>query len=149
MEQGHIRNSLLHNNGDGTFTDVTAAAGLAEPALPTQTGVWADYDLDGDLDLYVGNEGKRSQEESVLYADNLFRNNGDGTFTDVAVEAGVTNDRYTKGAVWGDYDGDGDPDLYVSNIGLNRLYRNNGDGTFTDVAPALGVTRPAGRSFAT
>ena len=150
MEQGRIRNSLLHNNGDGTFTDVTVEAGLAEPALPTQTGAWADYDNDGDLDLFVGNEGWRREEgDSVLYADNLFRNNGDGTFTDVAAEAGVTNDRYTKGAAWGDYDNDGDPDLYVSNFGLNRLYRNNGDGTFTDVAPQLGLTRPAGPSFAT
>ncbi|MFQ5720162.1 MAG: CRTAC1 family protein, partial [Acidobacteriota bacterium] len=150
MAEGRIRNSLLHNNGDGTFTDVTLSAGLAEPALPTQAGAWADYDGDGDLDLFIGNEGQRTDDgTSEIYADNLFRNNGDGTFTDVAAAAGVTNDRYAKGVAWGDYDGDGDPDLYVSNIGLNRFYRNNGDGTFTDVAPQLGVTRPAGRSFAT
>ena len=73
----------------------------------------------------------------------LYRNNGDGTFTDVAEKAGVRNDRYAKGAAWGDYDNDGDPDLYVSNFGEeNRLYRNDGDGTFTDVARELGVTEP-------
>ena len=73
----------------------------------------------------------------------LYHNNGDGTFTDVAATAGVLNERWGKGAAWGDYDNDGDPDLYVSNIGEpNRLYRNDGDGTFTDVAPELGVTEP-------
>jgi hypothetical protein len=79
----------------------------------------------------------------------LFANNGDGTFTDVAARAGATNDRYAKGVAWGDYDDDGDPDLYVSNIGANRLYRNQGDGRFVDVAAELGVTEPLGRSFAT
>ena len=73
----------------------------------------------------------------------MYRNNGDGTFTDVADGAGVRNDRYAKGAAWGDYDGDNDLDLYVSNFGgENRLYRNNGDGTFTDVAREMGVTEP-------
>ena len=73
----------------------------------------------------------------------LFRNNGDGTFTDVAREARVTNLRFCKGSVWGDYDDDGDPDLYVSNFGEeNRMYRNDGDGTFTDVARELGVAEP-------
>ncbi len=141
---GRHRNSLLRNNGDGTFTDVTQRAGIAYPAFPTQTGVWADYDSDGDLDLFVGNEAER---QDVPYASQLFRNNGDGTFSDVTRAAGVSNGRMVKGANWGDYDNDGDPDLYVSNIGPNRLYRNNGDGTFTDVAPLLGVTEPADRSF--
>src|SRR5262249_52807228 len=67
----------------------------------------------------------------------------DGTFENVAERAGVLNARWAKGVAWGDYDDDGDPDLYVSNMdGPNRLYRNNGDGTFTDVAPELGVTEP-------
>jgi carbonic anhydrase len=149
QDKGRVRNSLLRNNGNGTFTDVTRAAGLDRPALPTQAAAWADYDLDGDLDLAIGNEGVQRPDSKIAFADNLFRNNGDGTFTDVAEEAGVTNDRYAKGIAWGDYDADGDPDLYVSNIGPNRLYRNNGDGTFTDVAPELGVTEPAARSFAT
>jgi hypothetical protein len=140
---GRMRNSLLRNAGDGTFQDVTRGAGLAEPAYPTQTAGWADYDNDGDLDLFIGNESSSSIEAPSQ----LFRNNGDGTFTDVARQAGVENERMAKSVAWGDYDNDGDPDLYISNIGLNRLYRNNGDGTFVDVAPDLDMTGPEGRSF--
>ncbi|MFQ5591843.1 MAG: FG-GAP-like repeat-containing protein, partial [Phycisphaerae bacterium] len=144
LAAGRHPNSLLRNNGDGTFTDVTFDAGLGEVHYPTQTGTWGDYDLDGDLDLYIGNE--TSPELSAPCQ--LFRNNGDGTFTDVASQAGVRNYRYTKGVVWGDFNGDRRPDLYVSNGGsANRLYHNNGDGTFTDVAPRLGMTLPE-RSFA-
>jgi hypothetical protein len=87
------------------------------------------------------------------YPSQLFENRGDGTFEDVARRAGVTNQRFAKGVAWGDYDGDGDPDLHVSNIGPNRLYRNDGPGpkgvTFTDVAPEAGVVEPAAGSFAT
>ena len=80
----------------------------------------------------------------------LLRNDlPEGRFTDIAASAGLSNGYWAKGIAWGDYDGDGDPDLYVSNIGPNRLFRNNGDGTFTDVAAQLGVTEPAERSFAT
>ncbi len=163
-QDGRIRKSLLRNDlkgPSGRFVDVTAAAGLAYPAYPTQTAAWADYDGDGDLDLYVGNESESgSSTPLALYRDpgrpypsQLFRNQGDGTFTDVARAAGVTNLRFAKGVAWGDYDNDGDPDLYVSNLGPNRLYRNDGPGsdggvTFTDVAIDLGVTRPIG-SFAT
>jgi hypothetical protein len=136
---GRHPKSLLQNDGRGHFRDVTFEAGLGDVHYPSQTAAWADYDNDGDLDLYVGNENFPSQ---------LFRNNGDGTFTDVARQAGVENNRWAKGVVWGDYDGDGFPDLYVSNMeDENRLYRNNRDGTFTDVAPQLGVTKPL-RSFA-
>ena len=138
---GQHPNSLLRNNGDGTFTDVTFEAGLGEVHWPTQAGDWADYDNDGDLDLYLANEsGQWIQSPSQL-----FRNDGDGTFTDVAAEAGVENLRYGKSAKWGDYDGDRFPDLYVSNLGAeNRLYHNNGDGTFSDVAPDLQVVMPIG-----
>jgi len=143
---GEIRNSLLRNAGDGTFTDVTHAAGLAKPARPTQTAAWGDYDNDGDLDLYIGNESRVDRRSGRgNYPCQLFRNHGDGTFTDIATEAGVTNDGWTKGVTAGDYDNDGDLDLYVSNfIEPNRLYRNNGDGTFTDVARSAGVTEPSG-----
>ncbi|REK37927.1 MAG: CRTAC1 family protein [Planctomycetota bacterium] len=138
-EAGQYPNSLLRNNGDGTFSDVTFMAGLGEFSYPTQTAAWADYDLDGDLDVYIGNETTAEYRAACQ----LFRNNGDGTFSDVAAAAGVTNDRFAKAVVWGDYDDDRDPDLFVSNNGEpNRLYRNNGDGTFTDVARELGVTRP-------
>jgi hypothetical protein len=138
-ELGRHPNSLIRNNGDGTFTDVTFDAGLAEVHYPTQTAAWGDYDNDGDLDLYVGNETSQNLRAPCQ----LFRNEGDGTFADVAAAAGVENLRYAKAVAWGDYDGDRWPDLYVSNIGQgNRLYRNNGDGTFTDVAEAAGVTGP-------
>ena len=140
---GRVPNSLLRNNGDATFTDVTFEAGLGEDHFPAQAGAWADYDKDGDVDLYIGNE---SIGDSIPPS-NLFRNNGDGTFTDVAGEAGVPNFHHAKAACWGDIDGDGFPDLYISNFQAeNRLYRNNADGTFTDVAQRLGVTTPR-RSF--
>ena len=138
-DQGRHPNSLLRNDGHGHFTDVTFEAGLGENHWPTQTAAFADYDNDGDLDLYIGNESEPAQPAPS----ELFRNNGDGTFTDVAQAAGVTNDSYTKGVAWGDIDGDGDMDLYVSNMaGFNRLYENAGDGTFRDVAEERGVTTP-------
>ena len=141
---GRTPNSLLCNNGDGTFTDVTFDARLGDVHYPTSSASWADYDNDGDLDLYVGNEqpDSRSQDQFDVPCQ-LFRNNGDGTFTDIAARAGVKNNGFTKGVIWGDYNADRWSDLYVSNLGAaNRLYRNNGDGTFTDVAAQLGVTRP-------
>jgi hypothetical protein len=149
LDWGTIRRSLLRNDLDTParrFTDVTHAAGLAEATYPSQTVVWADYDGDGDLDLYSANEAASGYR---TFPSQLFRNQGDGTFKDVAPEAGVANNLHAKGAAWGDYDDDGDPDLYVSNIGPNRLYRNDGEGRFIDVAPELGVTRPEQRSFAT
>lgn len=131
---GRYPNSLLQNDGHGRFRDVTLQAGLAENHFPTQTAAWGDYDLDGDLDLYVGNEDFPAQ---------LFRNNGDGTFRDVAYQAGVANRDMAKAVVLGDYDGDRFPDLYVSNFGAsNRLYHNEGDGTFTDVAIEADVAYP-------
>ena len=136
---GRHPNSLLQNDGRGRFRDVTFEAGLGDVHYPTQAASWADYDLDGDLDLYVGNEtGSGLQAPSQL-----FQNRGDGTFIDMAETAGVENRRYTKGVVWGDYNGDRWPDLYVSNLmEENRLYRNNGDGTFTDVAHQFGAQHP-------
>jgi hypothetical protein len=141
--RGRHPNSLLQNQGNGTFIDRTFESGLGHEHFPTQTAAWADYDNDGDLDLYVGNE----TDPSFAAPCQLFQNLGDGTFVDVAAKAGVTNDRYTKGVVWGDVDGDRWPDLIVSNIDLeNRLYRNQGDGTFIDTAKAAGVALPL-RSF--
>ncbi len=147
-DRGRMRMSLLRNDlhrAAGRFVDVTVTAGLAEVSYPTQAAAWADYDGDGDLDLYVGNE----KGEAGPFPSQLFRNDGNGHFSDVAAAAGVANLRWAKGVAWGDYDNDGDPDLYVSNIGPNRLYRNNGDGTFTDVAESAGVLAPPGPSFAT
>ncbi|MFN7971573.1 MAG: VCBS repeat-containing protein [Acidobacteriota bacterium] len=152
--QGRWRMSLLHNDGRARFTDVTRGAGLAANPHPTQAAAWGDYDGDGDLDLYVGNEVDAApvsgfSSEGQAFPGQLFRNDGDGKFTDVAATAGVTNDRMAKGVAWGDMDDDGDLDLYVSNIGPNRMYENLGGGTFRDVAPERGLTEPEGRSFAT
>ena len=101
-----------------------------------------DYDNDGWLDIYLVNgstddalSGKTPPPHAAL-----FHNNHDGTFTDVAAKAGVTNDRWGVGAAVADYDNDGWPDIYVTNFGKNRLYHNNHDGTFTDVAEKAGVT---------
>ncbi len=154
-QSGRIRNSLLRNDGPSRpgeparFTDVTRMSGLAEVSYPTQTAVWGDFDADGDLDLYVGNESLKDQGfQDSDFPSQLFINDGRGRFEDRAVEAGVTNDRFCKGVAAGDYDRDGDLDLYVSNVGRNRLYRNDGELKFTDVAAALGVSEPSGRSFA-
>jgi tetratricopeptide (TPR) repeat protein len=132
------RKSLLRNNCNGTFTDVTVASGLANVATVTQAGVWADINNDGLLDLFVGNENGPSQ---------LFLNKGDGTFEDISHSAGVDSVAYTKGVVAADYDGDGYVDFYVSNLGKNFLYHNNHDNTFTEVAEQAGVPGP-GQSFA-
>jgi enediyne biosynthesis protein E4 len=100
-----------------------------------------DYDNDGWLDIYLVNGSTFEALSSKATAPHaaLFRNNHDGTFTNVAEKAGVTNDRWGFGVAVGDYDNDGWPDLYVSNFGKNRLYHNNHDGTFTDVAEKAGV----------
>ena len=129
-----LRHSLLRNNGDGTFADVTAQAGLGAMATASQVAAWADFDNDGYLDLFVGNENRPSQ---------LFHNNGDCTFTEVGHIAGVDRIAFTKGATWGDYDNDGYPDLYVSNFSSgNFLYHNNRDGTFSEIARDLHVEKP-------
>jgi hypothetical protein len=151
---GQMRNSLLRNEGGGQFVDVTRALGLADPAFPTQTAAWGDYDNDGDLDLYIGNEAAEDLYASGLgaiqaFPSQLFRNDESNGFIDVARGSGVTNDRFAKGVAWGDYDNDGDLDLYVSNIGANRLYRNDFPRGFLDVAETAGVVEPGGRSFAT
>ncbi|MCP4707432.1 MAG: VCBS repeat-containing protein, partial [Planctomycetes bacterium] len=96
-------NVLYSNNGDGTFTDVTTTAGVGNTEKGRGTS-WGDYDNDGDIDLYVVNEGATN----VLYS-----NNGDGTFTDVTTTTGVGNPSNGYGTSWGDYDNDGDIDLYV------------------------------------
>lgn len=135
---GRQPNSLLKNNGKGEFTDVTFAAGLGEVHYPTKTASWADYDNDGDVDLFVGNESNADQESPSQ----LFRNNGNGTFTDVAEEAGVQVRLFVMACIWGDYDQDGYADLYISSGSSPRLYRNRGNGTFENVAPKLGINRP-------
>jgi enediyne biosynthesis protein E4 len=143
------------DSGQIVFQDVTKSAGLAgwnhtmgaeDKGLICDvngSGVGLiDYDNDGWLDIYIVNgsnfealDGKREPPHAAL-----FHNNHDGTFTDVSAKAGVTNDRWGFGVAIADFDNDGWPDIFVSNLGQNRLYRNNHDGTFTDVAEQAGVT---------
>jgi hypothetical protein len=151
---GEYPMSLLRNNGNGTFDDVTEEAGLLS-IHPTQTAAWADYDNDGWLDLFVGHES----EPSAPHPSQLFHNNHDGTFTEVAVPNGLADLGYVKGVAWGDFNNDGRPDLYVSlHNGPNHLFRNDGPRDpahpdaahwkFTDVTAQAGVGQPM-HSFAT
>ena len=128
---------LFHNNGDGTFTDVSKQAGIANPAGKGLGVTFCDYDRDGDTDIYVANDTVRNF---------LYRNNGDGTFTDVAYAAGVGFDSNGKpqagmGTDCADFDGNGYPDIFVTNFSeeLNALYQNRGDGTFEDVSATTGM----------
>ena len=161
-----VHDTLYHNNGNGTFTDVSARAGINETGWGL-AGAWGDYDNDGYPDVYVGNE---------FGSNSLYRNNRDGTFTNVAADAGVQDRGAAMGVAWGDYDNDGDLDLYVANMYANSrwalqnpdfpppvpwyyswvpradvdaisdeltrgntLLRNDGDGTFTDVSEPAGI----------
>lgn len=158
---GYGHNALYRNLGDCKFEDVTDRAHVSGSGFSVGAA-WADYDRDGHLDLFVDHYidsdihdlpqpgsryfGYRGQPMEVLrtvgQASQLFHNRGDGTFEDVAEKAGVANPqkRLGMGLVWGDYDNDGWPDLFVTNdMGANYLYRNRHDGTFEDVAFGLGV----------
>ncbi len=138
LGEGHP-NSLLKGRGDGTFEDVTVEAGVFS-AYPTQTAAWSDFDLDGDLDLFIGNE---SNTDAGLHPCELFRNNGDGTFSEIADEVGLVVLGYVKAVVWGDYDNDGWPDLFVSRyMEENLLYRNQGGAAFEEVGAEAGVREP-------
>ena len=154
-----LPNSLLRNNGDGTFEDVTEEAGLLQ-LYATQTATWTDYNNDGWIDLFIGNETwttagamMSSPSGSAIRTEmgnpaQLLRNNGDGTFTDVARVAGVAVVGLSKGVLSGDFDNDGRPDLFISRAdGPNVLLRNNGPDdsgqwTFTDVSDPAGITEP-------
>ena len=144
---GDIPNSLIKNNGDGTFTDVTEEAGLYAPR-PTQTAIWADFNLDGWIDIFIANE---SSPKGVNKCQ-LFVNNTDGTFTDVADEAGITETGFYKGVASGDVNSDGYQDMYISNFnGKNLLYINtsNESGLSFELAKdSAGVSEPI-QSFST
>ncbi len=160
------KSNLYHNNGDGTFTDVTDKAGVGYPGF-AMGGAVGDFNNDGWPDLYI----------TCLGGNVLYQNNGDGTFTDVTKKAGVADGRWSAGAAFGDYDGDGSLDLVVANyvdFKLNDLpgfgslptckfrgvdvqcgprglqgagdsvFKNNGDGTFTEVSKQLGMDDPQG-----
>ncbi len=138
------------------FVDITEHTGIRFTAhcgnprkeyIPEVTGsgvALGDYDGDGDLDIYLATAQTRDDWLAGRrpFANALYRNNGDGTFTDVAAEAGVDLRAWTNGAYFADYDGDGDVDLFLTCTGPNVLYRNNGDGTFTDVTAEAGLGGP-------
>lgn len=127
------KNLLYQNNHDGTFTEVASTAGISSQPHPYMS-TWGDYDRDGNLDLYV--EGGEAGASSALY-----RNNGDGTFTNTTTSAGVQHNRDGYTPSWMDYNCDENLDLYIPNFNdqPNRLYQNNGDGTFADVAGGAGA----------
>lgn len=128
---------LYRNNGNGSFANVTFAAGITTNNINAFTSVWGDYDKDGFLDLYIGNYEFQPSGYNILY-----HNNGNGTFTDVTLLAGVHDpNRPALAAVFFDYDNDGWPDLYVGNDRdrRNSLYKNLGNGTFQDVSIASGT----------
>lgn len=163
----HGKNALFNNDGNGTFQNVATAAGVDHPVFG-MAPTWADYDNDGDLDLYI-----------TAYGENVLYQNNNGTFSDVSSKSGINDNRFSAGATWGDYDADGDLDVYVTNYvdfiyqesdksaarrqygaevpftlnpssynaQANSLFRNNGDGTFTDVAKDVGVEDKDGRSL--
>ncbi|MFH1009340.1 MAG: FG-GAP-like repeat-containing protein, partial [Candidatus Latescibacterota bacterium] len=129
VNEGHA-NRLYRNLKDGSFEEVAAASGTDDQGRGT-AAAWADYDLDGDLDLYVVNEG----QENILY-----RNRGDGTFVNVASQMGMADSGSGRHALWGDFDGDGDPDLYVVNDRTdNLLYLNRPDSAFSETGWQMGV----------
>lgn len=133
--------SLLRNNCNGTFTDVTESSGIARAPTSSQTAVWVDINNDGLLDLFVGNENGGPAQ--------LFLNKGDSTFEDISHSAGIDRVSFAKGVAAADYDNDGYPDLFVSNLsGPDFLYHNNHDNTFSEVGEAAGVSSPT-RGFAT
>lgn len=142
-------NALLLNQGDGTFTEAAEAAGVAAPEWNTAAAM-GDVDGDGLVDLYVASYidlDKKVPEPIGLFpqdyyglADHLYRNRGDGTFEDIAFEAGLTHQERSLGALFSDLDQDNDLDLYVANDGHpNRLYINQGDGAFIENSQEMGV----------
>ena len=135
---------------DIRFVDVTEQAGIdfehaggidlrVVPALVGSGAAWCDYDNDGKLDLYIANSALvRPEPDAVLPENVLYRNNGDGTFTDVTDTTGVGDTGWGMGCAFADYDNDGDADLYVTNYKANLFYRNNGDGTFKRFSSGAG-----------
>ena len=138
---GILPNSLLMNNGDGTFSDVTIETGLYSQE-PSQTAIWADFNLDGWLDLFIGNESVNPDEEHPCQ---FYLNNKNGKFTEMAADLGLDLKHYIKGSTSGDINNDGWPDIYVSALNSrNYLFLNQGQKTlaFKEVAVDLGVEEP-------
>ena len=140
-----VPDALFHNEGDGTFTDVSTETGIADLAGKGLGVVAWDFDADGDQDVFVANDGMENY---------LFRNDGDGTFTDVALQVGAAfnadgDDEACMGVDFGDYDNDGDFDLFVTNFSheTNTPLPSNEGGRFKDVTEAVGLGRPSWALF--
>jgi len=143
----------IAGSGAAWFEDVAAEAGLDFvhvrapvirnwlPEIMSGGAAWLDYDGDGDPDLYLVQGGNLDPDDGPPSGNRLYRND-DGHFEDVTERSGTGHTAYGMGVAAGDYDGDGDIDLYITNLGANVLYRNEGDGTFSDVSSALGVDHP-------
>lgn len=144
-EGGEWPNSLLRNNGDGTFSDVTFQAGMASSFYPTETAAWADVNNDGWVDVFIANENNTKNAHPC----ELFINNGNGTFTDKAKQWGMDgNFGYAKAANFADFNNDGWMDLFLGCLGqpnylfMNRGKQPNGDIKFENIAKKAGVTFP-------
>ncbi|MEO7043747.1 MAG: FG-GAP-like repeat-containing protein [Ferruginibacter sp.] len=147
---GNTPNSLLRNNGDGTFTDVTKQSGLLS-FHPTQTATWADFNNDGWLDVFIGNETTPGDEANPC---ELYINNKNGTFTEIASKAGCAITEFVKGVTSGDYNNDGLTDIFISTLNGNKILLKNesvkgGDIKFEDVSRQAGVSNNKTRTFPT
>lgn len=147
---GKNPNSLLRNNGNGTFTDVTRESGLLF-FHPSQTATWADFNNDGWLDLFIGNETSPNEEAHPCQ---LFINNKNGTFTDIAAKAGCAITQFVKGVTSGDYNNDGLTDIFISTLNGNKILLKNETGRdgvvrFEDVSKQAGLTNNLTRTFPT
>ena len=140
-EDGNHPNSLLKNNGNGTFTDVTISTNIYSEH-PTQTASWGDFNNDGWLDLFIGNEST----EGSNHISELYQNNGDGTFFEVAQAHNINAIGFIKAVIWGDINNDGFLDLYISRLGEpNLLFQNSGPENnyhFKEISKKSGVTEP-------
>jgi hypothetical protein len=146
---GEQPNSLLRNNGNGTFTDVTTDAGLLS-FHPTQTATWSDFNHDGWIDLFIGNES----DENSHHSSELYINNQDGTFTNMTFETHMSIDKFVKGVTSGDYDNDGWPDLFISCMsGEKILFHNKAipgkTPAFENVSEKAGFAAEKSRNFST
>jgi hypothetical protein len=147
---GNNPNSLLRNNGDGTFTDVTKQSGLLS-FHPSQTATWADFNNDGWLDVFIGNETTPGGEANPCQ---LYINNGNGTFTERALHAGCAINMFVKGVTAGDYDNDGRTDIFISTLNGNKILlknesEKNGVVKFVDVSTQAGLGNNLVRTFPT
>ncbi len=151
--EGELPNSLLKNNGNGTFEDVTESAGLLS-FYPTQTASWVDVDNDGWLDLYIGNESKdgfinlSAVPGGKEYPCEMYMNNRDGTFREVAQDVGLDLKAYVKGVAWGDVNNDHYPDVYISVLGgknrlfINEISKSSQKLSFREITDTAGVGAP-------